>query len=134
MSNPNSTPTEVFLGSDVYNTASIVAERHFGKQIDSLSFEEASHIVGALLVSSGPESKGVIKSNGNVVVDSAEDGSEAFNNASRTIANELAPKIDDERTLIINLIKKPSLWEFIRGRQPKVIASHTYHDEPPQYA
>lgn len=110
------------------------SEDVFGKRIDDLNFDEASRLLGGAIMASTSSTAGRVSREGKVIVDAIEDGQEALAGYGRQVAREIAPRIDDERELIINIVRNKTLWDTIRGRDPKVDQTLRYRNDPPQYA
>ncbi|HYH74837.1 MAG TPA: hypothetical protein VD735_02640 [Candidatus Saccharimonadales bacterium] len=68
-----------------------------------------------------------------VVLDSEADGAEAPAGYGRQLAGELAPQIDDERGLVINVLRNKTLWDIVRRRTPQVGQTFQFRNDPPQY-
>lgn len=111
------------------------SEDLFSKKIDALNFDEASKLVGGVVMAIAASHKGRITNHdGSVLVDSEADGLEAFEGYGRQKTKELAPQIDDERELVISVVRDKTIWDAVRGRKPKVEQEFRFRNEPPQYA
>lgn len=130
-------PLEVTVNARTFNLMRKGAQEAFEKEVGDLDYDEASHLVGAMVVRLAQgKSKGTATStdNGLAIVDSEQDGKQAFVGFAQLMAKEFAPRIDDEREIILNVTRNRNLWETIRGRNPKITKTYHFRNEPPQYA
>lgn len=127
-------PQEVTVNPRAFELMQKGSEQAFGKEVGDLSFDEASRLVGGIVMATTQGGNGKVTSEGRVIVDSEADGQEALSGYGRQWAKEMAPHIDDERELVINVTRNKTLWDSIRRREPKVEHTFRFRNEPPQYA
>lgn len=126
-------PQEVTVNPRAFDLMQRGAEQAFGKPVGELDFDEASRLVGGIVMATTQGGSGKVSHEGRVVVDSEADGKEALAGYGRQMAREMAPRIDDERELVINVTRNKTLWDTIRRREPKVEHTFRFRNEPPQY-
>lgn len=106
----------------------------YDKKLEELNFDQASLLLGGLVMSVTQAEKSRVSEEGRTIVDSELDGKEAIEGYGKEVARALAPHIDDERTLIINVVRNKTLWDVIRNREPKTVKTFRYQNEPTQYS
>ena len=136
MAQPNDAPLELTVNQDAFEFMQDFSEETFGKPVDELSFYEASRLIGGVLVEAAQGySFGEGRTNDQTVVDSTEDGKEAFVGYVRQLAGEIDSQIDNEQEIVLHITRNPTLWELIRSRSRKPRTAQTYRflNEPPQH-
>ena len=111
--------------------------QEFGKTFGELSLTEASGILGGVVVASlshAADSRFATEDGGRTIVHQEADGKDAVIGFGKQWARETAPKFDDERGLIIKVLRNKTFWDKIRRRQPEVEYTYSFRNEPPQYA
>ena len=106
----------------------------FDKKLEELDYEQASSLLGGLIMAITRSENTTVSDEGRVIVDSKMDGKDAVENYGVRMAEDLAPRIDDEQTLIINIVRNKTLWDTIRKREPKVLKTMRFKTEPVQYS
>jgi hypothetical protein len=130
----NETQSAVTVDPNALNILEKGSTHLFDKKLDELNFEQVSLLLGGLVMSMTQAEKSNVSDEGRVIIDSELDGKEAIENYGIRAAKEFAPHIDDERTLIINVVRNKTLWETIRNREPKVLKTLRFQNEPIHYS
>lgn len=109
-----------------------LAQSAFGKEFDQMNFDEAARLFTSVLSLYGEGT--VTGPDGRIIADSRLDGVQAASGVRRNIAKKYLPRIDDERELILSVIKNKSIWDKIRKRDPKTVQTFSFKNQPPEYA
>jgi hypothetical protein len=124
----------LIVNPSAFELVQAYSNQEFGRPVGELNFEEASRLVGSIMVTATQHGSGTLSQEGRVIIDSAADGPEAFAAFGRQSAREIASRIDDERELVINVVRNKTLWDAILRRKPKTEETFRFRNEPPQYA
>jgi hypothetical protein len=117
-------PSIVQVGSEKLAQMDQEALTEYGKPVSEFSYDEAALVVSGMVCALRG---GLVKnSDGRAIVDSTIDGESAFIGASEMLGRELAPKIDDEREITLEVFGNLSFWNFIRKRKPEVVATYSF--------
>ena len=97
--------------------------RVFNREIEQLGYNEATELISGLLVAATRDENVSfqVSSDGNIVVDSSEDGREAIEGYLFQKAKEVVSEFDNQRDIFMKVTRNITPWSKIFHRQPKVI-------------
>lgn len=107
---PNDITIELAVNLPVFTLMQASSHEIFEKGIAELTFDEAARLVGGTMIALvSTMDKGKVTLEGQTVIDAQQDGREAIEGYARQMANNMAPQVDDEREIILNVTRDRTL-------------------------
>jgi hypothetical protein len=136
---PNENPDiiRVTVGQPQFEHMAETIRQAYGKEVDALSYDEAMFVIGSYFEGAASNlDYGTVEEGDRTILDSNKDGKDAVKGYVNKMTEQWAPRIDDERELILNVVRKPTLWETIRSfnREGRLVRSYHYRGESPDLA
>ncbi len=116
----NADEVEVVVIPRTFNIIEEASLFHFDEPLADLDYDKAAGLIGGVYVSIAKAQDSRATLNGGYVIDSELDGKEAVVGHAQVTADELRPRIDDERVLVLNVLGSRNVWHTIVGRSTKI--------------
>ena len=110
---------------------------NLGKEVGDLTNDEAMILAtSGVIISMTRADRGTsLRDNiAGITIETDLDGQEAVKGAGEQKARELAPRIDDERKLVIKGLGKTTLADLVFRRTPKVAKTYEFSNHRPELA